>query len=501
MALSTPPDSATTVVSGCIGGMILGDGPAVKPHTFAVHEPAQRGIGALEAVVPIEALDDDGRGVGRAGDLEVHVAGALPGETVRARVEHQSPHAPRAWAALVELAGPPAQERVAPACPAHGSCGGCVLQHLAYPAQLTAKRALVERCLARHASLAGVTVADVVAAPHELHYRNKAKYVVAARPEGGLVLGSYAPGSHSVVDMAGCQVPEEPIDDVARRLRHLLEALGATAFDERSRAGELRYIVIRRNAEGEVLVVLVAATAGQRALLGRAARTLRAEAPAIAGVVLHVNASRSAAIFASDGPPDLVLDGAGALTEQVGDVRLHLSARAFFQINRLAASRLYVEAARLAGARPGLRVVDLYSGVGGIALLLAAQGASVVGVESLPAAVADARRSAEASGLSGRARFQEGDAAVGLRAAIRTLGGLDVLIVNPPRKGLAPAARTAILQAASRRVIYVSCGPRSLADDLTVLVDAGYRIDAVRPFDLLPGTPHVETLVSLAKKE
>src|SRR5262249_57400753 len=117
--------------------------------------------------------------------------------------------------------------------------------------------------------------------------RNRARYVGGARP-GGLILGSYAPGSHRIVDMAGCQVPEEPIDDVARRLRRLLEAEGVSAYDEGTRGGELRYVVIRRNADGEMLVVLVAASARERSRLARAALALRVEAPAVRGVVLHV---------------------------------------------------------------------------------------------------------------------------------------------------------------------------------------------------------------------
>jgi len=235
--------------------------------------------------------------------------------------------------------------------------------------------------------------------------------------------------------------------------------------------------------------------ARERARLVRAAKSLRAEVPAVRGVVLHVNDASSAAIFRAGGPADLVLDGADALAERVGDVRLRLSARAFFQINRSASARLYAEAAAAAGAAPGRRVVDLYSGVGGIALTAALRGAEVVGVETAAAAVADARRSAEESGLAGRARFLVGDAADGLAAARRLLGRIDVLVVNPPRKGLSPASRAAVLRATPPRLVYVSCGPRSLATDLDVLVGAGYRVDGIQPFDLLPGTPHVETLV------
>jgi 23S rRNA (uracil1939-C5)-methyltransferase len=456
----------------------------------------------VEVRVAIDGLDDDGRGVGHAGGLELHVAGALPGEQARVRVEHQSPHAARAWGALLGIDGRPAQERVAPACPGHGACGGCALQHLAYPAQLTAKRRLVERALAEHAilaDLADLAVDDVVASPHELHYRNKAKYVVATGANGELVLGSYAPGSHRVIDMAGCQVPEEPIDDVARRLRRLLEAERVPAFDERRRQGELRYLILRRSAAGALLVVIVTFSPAPRAALGRVARALPAQAPAVAGVVHHVNPTRGGALFASDGPADVTLDGAAALDDTVGDVALRLSARAFFQVNRAQAARLYAEAAAAARARPGARLIDLYAGVGGIALTASLRGADVVGVEIVPAAVDDARRSAEASGPRHRARFLVGDAADGLPAAARLLGRVDAIIVNPPRKGLAPAARDALLQAAPARLVYVSCGPRSLAVDLAAFVAAGYRVESVRPFDLLPGTPHVETLVSATR--
>jgi 23S rRNA (uracil-5-)-methyltransferase RumA len=432
----------------------------------------------VELTVQIDDLDDDGRGVGTAAGRAVHVAGALPGETVRARVEHESPHAPRAWAELVARVGAPAEERVPVACPAFGACGGCTLQHLAYPAQLTFKRRLVERALGR-------PVADVIASPRELHYRNKAKYVVAP----GLRLGSYAPGSHRVVDMAGCQVPEEPIDEVARAALRLLD--GVPAYDERARTGELRYLVVRASGDGELLVVVVAASTRARPAIARAARALRAAKPAVAGVVLNVNATTGGAIF---GAEDHVLDGAGTLADRVGDVRLELSARAFFQINRAQAARLYAHVAR--GAGPRLRAVDLYSGVGGIALTLARRGAAVVGVETAAAAIADARRSAAANALA--VDFLVADAGPGLPEAARRLGGVDLVVVNPPRKGLAPAARAAILAARAPRVIYVSCGPKSLAGDLAAL-SGGYRVVEVQPFDLMPGTPQVETVVALER--
>ncbi len=451
----------------------------------------------MEVIVACTALDEDGRGVGEAGGLEVHAAGLLPGETGTVGIEHRSPHAPRAWGVLVALTSDPAEERVPPACPGHLRCGGCILQHLAYPAQLSEKRARVERAFAPYRELADVDIADPVASPRELHYRNKAKYVIAARPGGGLLAGSYKPGTHEIVDMAGCQVPEPPIDEVVRAALHACEHERLPPYDEAARSGELRYLVARANADGAVLVVVVTRTAGPLPALRRAARALRETRPEVAGVIAHVNATTGGAIFeGGSGGEDHLLDGASALADTVGDLTLELSARAFFQVNRLQAARLYDEAARGAAGR---RAIDLYTGAGGIALTLGRRGARVVGIELSPDAVRDATRTAQKLGLAATVRFEAADAAVGLPAAARWLGGVDAVVVNPPRKGLGGAVRAAIAELAPPRLVYVSCGPASLGADLAALVGRGYRVEGVLPFDLMPGTPHIETLVTLRR--
>jgi 23S rRNA (uracil1939-C5)-methyltransferase len=430
-----------------------------------------------EARLGIESLDEDGRGVGREADgRALHVAGALPGESVRALVEHDSPHSPKSWGRLIAVEGAPSPDRVTPTCPGFGRCGGCTLQHLAYPAQLREKRARVERALGRE-------VNPVVPSPAELGWRNRAKYVIGP----GLVLGSYAPASHQLVDMEGCRVPEPAVAALANAFRAALATSGLPPYDEKTRTGELRYLVLRANHAGQVLALIVVRSGAGEAVLAQIAGELVATHAELAGVVLQENASAGGAIL---GERERVLAGAGALADEVAGVRLELSASAFFQVNRAQAARLYAHVADELRARPGQRLVDLYSGAGGIALTLAARGARVVGVESIAAAVEDARRSG-----STLASFELGDAAAGLTHAIATLGGLDGLCVNPPRKGLAPAARQAIVAARPPRLVYVSCGPESLARDLAEL---GMRVDQVQPFDLMPGTPQIETVVTLS---
>jgi 23S rRNA (uracil1939-C5)-methyltransferase len=435
-------------------------------------------------------LDDDGAGLATHEGSRVHVAAALPGERVLATVTHVSSHRPEAWARLdtIEAASP---DRRAPACAAFGSCGGCVLQHLDVGAQLAWKRERLRRAVAAHAALAGVVVAPGVPSPHPLGYRNRSKLVCAAQ-DGRVVLGAFAPRSHDVVDLAGCRVSEAPLEALATRLRILLAEGSVAPYDERTFAGTLRHVVLRANHAGEVLVVLVVArpdAPGVAAL----ARRLRDEHPEVAGVVENVNRTRGNVIYGQDDGADRVLEGAGALEERVGEVRLRLSPRAFFQANREVAALAYAAIARAVAPRPGEHIVDAYCGVGGIALTLArAAAVDVLGIEEHGAAIADATASAALNGVAG-ARFVAGDVAVRLRDVTRA----DIVVLNPPRKGCGAAALVEVARLRPRVIAYLSCDPDTLARDLAALGARGYRVREVTPFDMLPHTPHVEALAVL----
>jgi 23S rRNA (uracil1939-C5)-methyltransferase len=428
-------------------------------------------------------LDDEGAGLS-GGDPRLHVAGALPGERVTAVVEHVSVQRPDAWARLERVDAPSPQRRV-PACPAFGACGGCVLQHLDYGAQLAWKTARVRRLLP------GVRVPDCVASPRTLGYRNRSKLVAARGRDRRLVLGAYGPRSHAVVDTAGCRIAEAPLDDVAQATRHLLDAAGVAPYDERTLAGDLRYVVLRANSAGEVLAVWVAA----RAALpdGEAlARELMAARPEVLGVVEHVNRSRGNVIFGPSG--DRLLAGTGTLDEQAGAIRFRLSARAFFQVNREVAVLAYAAIARALAARPADRIVDTYAGVGGIALTLAPAAGEVIGIEEEPTAAATAGVSAALSGI-GNAHFVAGDAA----AELARIDHADLVVLNPPRKGCEPAVIAEVTRLGPRAIAYLSCDLDSLARDLAAFAARGYATESVTPFDMLPHTPHVEALAVLKR--
>ncbi|MEJ7604400.1 MAG: 23S rRNA (uracil(1939)-C(5))-methyltransferase RlmD [Kofleriaceae bacterium] len=437
-------------------------------------------------------LDDTGAGVGMAGERQIHVADLLPGERAEVVIDHASPHAPTAWAHITRRLGARSVDRVTPACPGFGRCGGCVWQHLAYPAQLAAKHRRVRDALAEVPGVADgrIEIAAVRPSPSVVGYRNKGKYVVGKSADH-LVLGAYVPRTHEIVDTLGCQVVAPIIDEVATWVRGAAEAAQLEPYDERTRTGELRYVIVRESA-GDVLVALVVAPRTPRVKLEQVADAI-ARHPALRGLVAIENDRRDGAIIPS-GSSAHVLRGHGHLVEELAGARVEVGAGEFLQINRAQATTIYQRVAELAEAGPGVSAVDLFAGLGGIGLQLARAGASVVAVEIDRDAVGQLRRAAQRANLSLTAIAGDAGDVRGQLAAHP-----DVVVVNPPRKGLSSDVHALLGELSAPTIVYVSCGPESLARDLGMLAARGYTPDTIEPFDLMPGTAQVETVVRLRR--
>lgn len=403
------------------------------------------------------------------GGVPVWVEGALPGERVRAAVTHRGA---KAWYARAEEPLRPSPARRPPACPHYGVCGGCTLRHAELAWQRSAKRARVAEAL----DLSLDSVAPVLPSPASDGYRALAKLVLG--PGGRL--GSYAPRSHRVVEMRGCPVHAPAIEAAADRVR---EALGGRS------PPWLRYVVLRASlsagAVAATLVVRDLKAPGLDALAGQL------KFLPLSRLVAHENRAEGDAIFGA-GPERLLFDR-GPVIERLGPIVQDLRSGAFAQVNPQAAAALYALVTELAPPA-GARVLDLYAGSGGIGLTLAAQGAAqVTAVERVEAAVRAAEAAAEAIGVQGRYR------AICAPALETPLDPpADIVILNPPRRGLEEGLAARLLARPAPRIVYVSCSPKSLARDLGLL-RAGYAIEAVRPVDLFPHTRHVETVLSLTR--
>jgi 23S rRNA (uracil1939-C5)-methyltransferase len=442
------------------------------------------------------SLDEAGAGVVDvpAGKkiLRVHVQGALPGERVRARLDYVSTHqragVREAWAETSEvLVSSP--HRVAPFCPKQGPCGSCPLT-LAYPAQLAWKRERVRERLAEYPELAGLAVEPCVPSPHTIGYRNQAKYVYGcAQHSGQPVLGAYAPRSHAIVNLSGCHVVEPVLDEVRRVLLGILIEKAVEPFDETRRTGVLRYVVMRATSSHKVLVTLVTARADWNDATA-VANALAEQCPALAGVVLNLNPTAGNTLFGDD---EQVLFGQSTIDDEIGDVRVRLASRSFFQANRDVASRIYRDLVAAVPQSIG-RAVDVYAGAGGIALSLAPIAHEVVAIEENMAATEVARTFiAEQTALGDRVHIVTGDAA----ACLARVSTADVVVLNPPRKGCSAQVLAAMKRLRPKHLLYLSCDPHTLARDLAVLARAGAKVTRVVPYDMMPHTPHVEALVVL----
>jgi 23S rRNA (uracil1939-C5)-methyltransferase len=338
--------------------------------------------------------------------------------------------------------------------------------------------------------LAQIPIAACVPSPRPFGYRGNAKYVFGHDRDGRLVLGAYSPRSHDIVDMAGCPIGEPALAEVAAALLTILCKYAVAPFDEIRRTGLLRYVVLRANADGKVLVALVTGREGwpQAETL---ARELGTACPAVLGVVHNINSASGNALL---GEQEHLLVGSATIEDTIGSARVRLGPRSFAQANRLVAGRAYQDIVA-AAARLGSidRVVDAYAGAGGIALALAPLAREVVAIEENPAACATAQAFLAECAPDKNVRIVIGDVADHLAR----VGTAELVVLNPPRKGCSPAVLEAVVLLRPRLVAYLSCNPTSLARDLAALARLGLRTVGITPYDMLPHTPHVEALALL----
>lgn len=377
-------------------------------------------------------------------------------------------------------------------CPHYPHCVGCPLIGTPYGEQIARKREILRAALEPYASLADLDVPEVIGSPRAFGYRNQAK-LVARASRRGLLLGIYRPGTHDVVDIRRCPVHAPPINDVIAHVAATVERFALPAYDETTRAGLLRYVIVRTSLWNKAVQVILVATARGVPQLREIARAI-GRARGVVSVVLNVNNDPGNAIFGTEFVPLTKEDG---LVEKIGGLRLRTRAGAFLQANPNIAGRIYRQAVEWAEAGSGDAVVDLYCGAGALTLHLAAVAHTAFGFEVSPIAIVDAKRNARLNGI-GNSRFRAGDAAA-LLAELRDAVAPAAITLNPPRKGADEAARAAIVAAAPRRIVYVSCNPETLARDLDWFAARGYRPDAVRGFDMMPQTEHLEVVARLSR--
>lgn len=439
--------------------------------------------------VYIEDLTHDGNGVAKIDGYPLFIQGALPGETAEIHVMKTLKN--YGFAKVVNILEK-SPDRVEAPCVYFSQCGGCQLQHLSYEGQLKWKQNMVANVMKRLGKI-DAPVLPVKGMEEPWHYRNKSQIPFAQNEVGQMVAGFYKTKSHSIVDMERCLIQTGEADVVMADLKRELEILGVRPYDEKSHQGMLRHVVVRKGrATGEVMVVLVTKSK-KFPQASVAIEKIRALIPNVTSIVQNVNGEKTNVIFGND---TFTLWGKDTIEDTIGNVRFEISARSFYQVNPVQTEVLYKQALDYAQLTGNERVIDAYCGIGSISLFLAQKAGHVMGVEIVEQAIEDAKRNAALNGFT-NTYFEAGPAEEVIPRWYKEGKEADVLVVDPPRKGCDEALLNTIIEQKPKRVVYVSCNPATLARDLRILEDGGYKTKEVQPVDMFPHTTHCEAVAWL----
>ena len=434
-----------------------------------------------ELDLTIDALAYGGNGIARLEGYVVFVSGAIPGDRVRAVVTKRK----RAYAearALQVLE--PSPERIAPLA----DHPGAPWQVLPYERQLAVKQEQVRDALNRIGHLDGYALDDIVPAVQQWRYRNKLEYSFGTGAGGALECGFHAPGSwHEIVPVSDCLLASERSNAARDQVVAWCREQGLPAFHRRTHTGMLRNLVVREGRRTGQLQV--------RLVTGPGDLDLTSLAAAVECEGLMWTRTDALAETTRGGVTEIVA-GNHALDEQLAGLTFSISPNAFFQTNTEMAEKLYAVAAELADLKGWERVYDLYCGIGTVGLSLASRAAEVWGLEIVEEAVANAISNARRNEID-NARFFAGDVRLALGELVAKASRPDVMVLDPPRAGLSQKIVRRVIEAAPRRIVYISCNPTTLAPNAAQLVEAGYALRRVVPVDMFPQTPHIECVAVL----
>ena len=438
-----------------------------------------------------ESFGQDAQGVCRQDGIAVFVPGLLPGE--RARVRIVKPEKRYAFGRIEELLEK-SPNRAEPFCPIYKRCGGCVCQHMTYETSLAFKRRQVQDLLERVGGLS-IEVPPVLGMAHPFGYRNKGAYPVAQ--VGGVpACGFFAPRSHDLIPLPqnGCAIQGEDSAKATQAVLAWMRQNNVPAYDELTGRGLVRHIMTRSTTHGELMVVLVV-TRADIPKAGQLIELLKAAVSGLCSICLSINSRRTNVILGTD---IRILWGKGTMEDTLCGLRFSVSPLSFFQVNPAQTEKLYGLALEYAGLTGSETVVDAYCGAGTISLLLAQKAKKVIGIEIVPEAIQNANENAVRNHIE-NAEFHVGATEDLLPRLIADGLRPDVIVLDPPRKGCEPAVLDAIIAAAPKRVVYVSCGAPTLARDAKLLVEGGYTAEKVQCVDMFCWTGAVETVMCFSK--
>ncbi len=437
-------------------------------------------------------LSFEGKGVAKYEKGVVFVDGLFPGEEAEIEITYV-----RAGTSIgiVKKLLKLSKDRIQPRCPVCTTCGGCQFQQLSYNAQLEFKKNKVKNAFSRTAKM-DVVVNDVIGMEDPYFYRNKIQMPVGKDRFGKIITGFYKANSHVIVPIEKCYIEDERSTAILKTIRDLMKEIRVEPYDEDKRSGVIRHILIRTSYyKKQIMVVLVTnvnSFPGQRNLVN----ALTLKHPEITTIVQNINKRDTNVIL---GNYENILYGKGFIEDSLMGINYQISSKSFYQINPRQTEKLYKAAIEAANLNKDDIVLDAYTGIGTIAILAAKHAKQVIGVEIINQAVRDALRNAKHNGIN-NIEFYAADVSDFINQMASQQKNIDVLFMDPPRKGADECFLKSVLTLKPKRIVYVSCEPETLARDIKILSSA-YQIASIQPVDMFPQTHHIETVCALSLKK
>ena len=445
--------------------------------------------------IQIKAVTSKGFGVGDIDGFTVFTDGLLTGDAALVQIIKVKKR--YGYGKTLQIITPSAS-RIKSPCPASKRCGGCQWQHCTYESQLEFKKQFVFDAIERIGAIKSPPVADVIKMEFEansLRYRNKAVFpIVPQSNKDGFAIGMFAPRSHNIIEVTDCLIQHVAHVSILEILKKHMREYKISAYDETTHKGLMRFVMIRNSKKsGEIMVVF--AINGSK-IPGEDKLMTKMQDIGANTVLINVNRNRGNTIL---GGEFRLLFGNGYITETLGEISYQISASSFFQVNTLQAEKLYQTAIKQAGLTEQMTVIDAHCGAGGVLLHAAKNVKSAIGIDSAQQAISDAIENAKLGNIA-NAKFVCQSAEDALPELIID-NRPDVIFLDPPRKGCEVDLLNCIINAAIQRIVYISCDPATLARDIKILVDGGYKLLQAIPVDMFPFTGKIETSCLLERDD
>lgn len=440
----------------------------------------------------ISDLGAEGEGIGKIDGFTLFVKDALIGDEIEVKVIKLKKN--YGYGRLMKIIKP-SPYRIEPKCEKARACGGCQLQHLKYEKQLEYKQKKVEGLLSRIGKINDYEMAPIIGMKEPYYYRNKAQFPVGRNKDGQIVTGFYAGRTHSIIDTEHCCIQHPLNEKIIKCVKCWLAEYNIEPYDETSGRGLVRHILTRVGYVTKEVMVCLVINGSRLPAADKLVEALK-KIEGMTSISININRERTNVILGSEVK---TLWGKAYIEDYIGDIKYRISPLSFYQVNPVQTQALYGKALEFAGLTGNEVVWDLYCGIGTISLFLARQAKMVYGVEIVPQAIEDARVNAGINHIQ-NAEFYVGKAEEVVPEIYRQKGvQADVIVVDPPRKGCDSSLLACMAKMAPKRIVYVSCDPATLARDLRILEDLGYKTEKVQCVDMFGMSGHVETVVLLQR--